>query len=417
MAAVGVIYVSAMARRAAVQTPRLLLLTPDMPPERGGIQAIVAGLLPQLSGFEVRVVALDSPGADEYDREHTSDVRRVRAAPRLGPGRNVALNAAAFAEGARFRPHVTLCMHIVAAPAAAILRAPWAVYFHANEILGKPRLSKFAGERADASIVVSGYTRELLARAGANNARLHAIPPGVELPSGGGGGGDRAAVPRAAGGGDGSPRRPTIVTVSRLSVAYKGHDVMLRALPLIRERVPDVLWAVIGDGPLRERLEADVRAAGLDRAVSFLGAVSDEERDAWLGAGDVFAMPSRLPAGAHPGSQAAEGAGKQAGEGFGIVYLEAAARGVPVVAGNVGGALDSVADGETGLLVDPLDERAVAEAVCSLLLDPGLAARLGAAGAERARRFAWPEIGARVQELLLELTARGRGGARGGGRG
>jgi phosphatidylinositol alpha-1,6-mannosyltransferase len=110
-------------------------------------------------------------------------------------------------------------------------------------------------------------------------------------------------------------------------------------------------------------------------------------------------MPSRLPA---------DGL---AGEGFGIVYLEAAAHGVPVVAGNVAGALDAVADGESGLLVDPTDSRAVAGALSSLLLDGELATRLGRAGAERAKRFAWPSIAARLEAVLLDLVAHQRGGA------
>jgi phosphatidylinositol alpha-1,6-mannosyltransferase len=391
-----VIYVSPMPRGGAGQTPRLLVLTPDMPPERGGIQALVAGLLPELNAFRTRVVALDSAGARAYDREHGLDVKRVRASPRLGPARNLVLNAVGLTQAFAFRPAVILCMHIVATPAALAQPAPWAVYFHANEILGKPRLAALAGQRADASIVVSAYTRELLAGAGADRARVHTIPPGVELPHARG----AADAPRrptslAAADADGQ-RRPTIVTVSRLSAQYKGHDVMLAALPLVRERVPDVIWVVLGDGPLRERLQAQVRAAGLGDAVLFLGGVSDDERDAWLAAGDVFAMPSRLPG------------GSEAGEGFGIVFLEAAARGVPIVAGNVGGARDAVADGETGLLVDPEDERAVADAISSLLLDRDLAKRLGAAGAARARSFAWSEIGAQVQALLLELAGGGR---------
>ena len=89
-----------------------------------------------------------------------------------------------------------------------------------------------------------------------------------------------------------------------------------------------------------------------------------------------------------------------AGEGFGIVYLEADAYGKPVVAGNVGGALDSVVDGETGLLVDPSDHVAVAEALTRLLLDRDLAAQLGGAGARRAQEFAWPLICERVGDVL-----------------
>jgi phosphatidylinositol alpha-1,6-mannosyltransferase len=163
-------------------------------------------------------------------------------------------------------------------------------------------------------------------------------------------------------------------------------------MPLIRARVPDAHWVVVGDGPLRAQLEGLAAAHGLDGAVRFVGQVSDAERDRWLERADVFAMPSRLRSG---------GSG---GEGFGIAYLEAAAHGLPVVAGNVAGALDSVVDRKTGLLVDPGDHIAVADAVSALLLDPGWAADLGRAGAVRARRFAWPTIAGRVEDLLLRVA-------------
>jgi phosphatidylinositol alpha-1,6-mannosyltransferase len=104
-------------------------------------------------------------------------------------------------------------------------------------------------------------------------------------------------------------------------------------------------------------------------------------------------MPSRLPARG------------LAGEGFGIVYLEANARGLPVVAGGVAGALDAVVDGETGLLVDAGDHFAVAEAVSSLLLDPDRARAIGEAGVQHARRFTWPEIAGRVEELCKQVAA------------
>jgi phosphatidylinositol alpha-1,6-mannosyltransferase len=107
-------------------------------------------------------------------------------------------------------------------------------------------------------------------------------------------------------------------------------------------------------------------------------------------------MPSRLPGGGF------------AGAGFGIAYLEAAARGVPALAGNAGGAVDAVIDGETGLLVDPTDPAAVAAGLVRLLGDRELARRLGAAAAARAQAFAWPVICARVEALLLELAARRR---------
>jgi phosphatidylinositol alpha-1,6-mannosyltransferase len=339
-----------------------------------------------IAGFETSVVALDCAGAREFDARAGLAVRRVPTDARLGGARNVALNAFALLEALRFRPDVTLSVHLVASPAAAAIRRVLGTrtvqYFHANEIGGKPRLAAFATREADVVIAVSSYTAGLIAATRAAQIAMRLIPPGVDLPSN----------PRPL-----PAERPTVVTVARLTHHYKGHDVLLRSLVLVRERVPDVELVVIGDGPLRAELEGLARSLGVADAVRFLGAVSDEERNLWLRRADVFAMPSRLPG---------EGL---AGEGFGIVFMEAAAYGKPVVAGNVGGALDAVLDGQTGLLVDPTDPPAVAEAIARLLLDEELAHRLGGAGAQRAPSFAWPAIVKRVEAVLLEQLERGAG--------
>src|SRR5207244_8070422 len=139
------------------------------------------------------------------------------------------------------------------------------------------------------------------------------------------------------------------LTIARLEERYKGHDVMVRALALVRAKVPGARWVVIGEGSLRPAIEQLARAYGLGEAILFVGAVPDEQRALWLRRAEVVAMPSRVPAGGY------------AGEGFGISLLEAGAYGKPVLAGNVGGALDSVLDGGTGLLVDPGTHVAVPE--------------------------------------------------------
>lgn len=370
---------------ASARAVRVLVLTPDFPPARGGIQALMGGLVAAMENVSSRVVTLDSPGSREFDASWGGAIHRVRSPARLGSARNLPLNAAALVQARSFRPDVLLSAHIVTSPAAAVLRrtlgVPGALYFHANEVLGKPRLAAWAARHADISIAVSSYTEGLLREVGAPTGSLLRIPPGVDLP-------ERAGAERSA--------RPTVLTVSRLNDSYKGHDVLLEALVAVRERVPDVEWVVLGDGPLRPALQAQAQRAGLGSSTRFLGGVDDAERDAWLDRAHVFAMPSRLPGGG------------LAGEGFGIVFLEAGAHGTPVVAGNVGGAVDAVDDGETGLLVDPADPRAVAAAVTSLLLDPDRARRMGAAARERARTFAWPVIAARVERALLELAETGR---------
>ena len=369
--------------RAAVRTtrarPRLLILTPDFPPDHGGVQALVHGLAHALTGFEREVVTLDTPGARRFDSGARFATRRVHAPIGGRPARMLSLNAAGLRRALRFRPDVTLSAHVIASPAAEAVRrllgGSTAQYFHANEILGKPRLSAFAAARADVVIAVSAYTASLIAATGVSPTDLKLIPPGVDLPC------DPGALPAA---------RPTVLTIAQLKHSYKGHDVLIRALADVRARVPDVEWVVIGEGPLRPSLEQLASSCGLADAARFLGEVSDEERNAWLRRADVFAMPSRL-----------------AGEGFGIVYLEASAYGRPIVAGNVAGALDAVADGVSGLLVDPTDPVAVGEAVTRLLLDRELAGRLGRAGAARARSFAWPVIAGRVEAALLEAAATG----------
>jgi phosphatidylinositol alpha-1,6-mannosyltransferase len=370
------------------ERPRVLLVTPDFPPAPGGIQVVAERLASGMAALDTEVVAPLSPGAEQFDAASELRVHRVRFGTSLRGGDNALLNVAALAQALRFRPHLTLSMHIVASPAAAAIRratgAPTVQYFHAEEIGAKARLAAFAAREADASIAVSDYTAGLVAAAGGRRERVTVIANGTDLPR------DAASL---------QSERPTIVTIARIEERYKGHDTMVRALALVLAKVPDARWVVIGDGSLRAGIEALARSYGVAESVSFLGAVSDEQRDAWLARASLLAMPSRLPAGGF------------AGEGFGIVYLEAGAYCKPVVAGNVGGAPDAVLDGETGLLVDPLDPLAVAEAIVTLLRDERLAQRLGAAGRARATELSWPHVAARVQRLLLDQLEGASGAA------
>ncbi len=157
--------------------------------------------------------------------------------------------------------------------------------------------------------------------------------------------------------------------------------------------MPAATLEVVGDGPLRPFLEQLARELGVASVTTFYGTVTDAQRDAILSRASVFAMPSRI-----------EGGG--AGEGFGIVYMEAGARGLPVVAGNVGGALDAIIDGETGLLVDPESAEVVADALIALLHDPERGRRMGRAGWERARSLSWDRTASEVEALLCEVTGK-----------
>ena len=363
------------------RNPDALVLTPDFAPDPGGIQVLMRRLVEELDQVDPTVVTLASPRAAEFDAGFEAEVRRVRY--RGARRRRVAiarLNAAGIAAALGSRPGVVISGHAVTAPACtAIRRATGAgtlQYVHGDEFRTRPRLLRFAVRRADAVIAVSAHAKAMTLDAGGSPERVHLIHPGVDVPP-----------PRQRT----RAERPTVVTVARLSERYKGHDQMLRSLPLIRDRVPEVRWAVIGDGPLRSELEAMAGSLQVADAVEFLGELPDTERDALLDSAHAFAMPSRLPAG---------GVG---GEGFGIAYLEAGAHGLPVVAGAVGGALDAVVDDETGLLVDPGDHVALADAIAGLLLDPQRAAALGEAGSRRARELSWRRHARLVENVLRDI--------------
>jgi phosphatidylinositol alpha-1,6-mannosyltransferase len=361
---------------------RVLVLTPDFPPARGGIQVLVHRLVAHAGGLDSRVIAAHCAGAEQFDEAGGLEVQRVG---RRLPARKLqlaALNAVVVRAAVAFRPQVVLSMHIVTSPGAWLsrlaIKVPVVQYLYADEAPASPWLTRFAMRRAQAVVAISAHTRTLALRAGAHPDRVHLIPPGTDLP-------ERQAPPASG--------PPTVLSVARLDDRYKGHDVLIEAMRRVKERVPDARCVVVGEGSLRGELEAKAERDGVD--VRFVGAVSDPDRDAWFARAHVFAMPSRLPVGG-------------GGEGFGIVFMEAAAHGLPVVAGGVGGALDAVVDGETGLLVDPTDPAAVARAIGDLLLDPDRAEALGRAAAERARGFAWPRIAARVEDLLEEVAAAAR---------
>jgi phosphatidylinositol alpha-1,6-mannosyltransferase len=373
----------------ATECRRLLLICPDFPPTPGGIQLTMDRVATLLKSFTVDVVTRRVEGYADFDRSRGISVMRAPRA-RTRTLDLALLNGWAVAAALRRRPDVVLNGHIVTTPAAAVIRrllgAPSCLYLWADEVERRPRLGAFALREAAATVAVSRNTRKLALAHGADPGEVRFIPPGVD--------------PSVSSRGRTSPR-PTIVTVARLQHRFKGHDVLVPALERVRARVPDVEWVVIGDGPLRPELERMIGRSGLNGHVRLAGSVDDEERDALLASAHVFAMPSSLPA-------------ESGAEGTGIVFLEASTRGLPVVASRTtgpgadraeGGA-DVVIDGETGLLVDPRDPDAVADALVELLEDPVRAERMGRAGARHAARFAWPEIAARVEELLLGLETR-----------
>jgi phosphatidylinositol alpha-1,6-mannosyltransferase len=360
---------------------RAFVLTPDYPPTVGGIQTLLSQIVAHATTLEPTVLTLHHPDASAHDAAQPYAVHRAADGRLPHQARMAVLNAAAVRLGRRLRPDVVLSGHVTCGPAAAMLHRrfgiPYVQYLHANEIGGRPGLTRFAGQRAARVIAVSRYTATEAAAIGITPERIVVIPPGTE---------PRPAALRVP------AERPTMVTVARMKDAYKGHDILLDALPAVRAAVPDVHWVIIGDGPLRPQLEARAATEGLASSVTFLGRAPDAERDRWLDSAWVLANPSRLPG------------GNLMGEGFGIVFTEASARGLPVVAGNVAGALDAVAHDRSGLLVDPTDPAAVADALIRVLTDRPLGERLSQGGRDFAAGIAWPLIARRVEAELAHAA-------------
>jgi phosphatidylinositol alpha-1,6-mannosyltransferase len=180
-----------------------------------------------------------------------------------------------------------------------------------------------------------------------------------------------------------------VLTVGR-RVERPGHDLVIRALTALEEQ--SVRYVIAGTGPEEGRLRRLVEALGVRDRVLFTGHVPDEDLPGLYAACDVFVMPSRA-LGARDGI-----------EGFGTVFLEAGACAKPVIGGWSGGVSEAVEDGVTGLLVDPHDPEALAEALRRLLRDPELRRRMGEAGRTRAERMeaAWAEAVRRVWSEALE---------------
>jgi len=187
-----------------------------------------------------------------------------------------------------------------------------------------------------------------------------------------------------------------LLSVARLAELYKGHDTLIRVLPLVRARCPGTRLRVAGDGPLREYLHRIAKSVGVDDAVEFLGEVADDSLPELYRTSDAFVLMSR------------ESPSKGGAEGFGIVCLEAAACEKPVVAGRSGGLVDAVEDGVTGILVDPEDPAAVAEALIAVLSDSALAERMGQAGRERVlARFTWEKVIGDARRVFEEAVGKG----------
>jgi phosphatidyl-myo-inositol dimannoside synthase len=298
------------------------------------------------------------------------------------------LFAAALAGCLRAGPRLIVSSHLNFGPAARLLRKLFGIRYVlvAHGIDAHPRLSNqrlCALREADAVWVVSQWTKQRVMALGVPESRISVLPNTVPERTFEPGARDPALMQRYGIAAD----EKVILTVARLDAqeGYKGYDKVLRALPAVIRAVGKVRHLVVGKGGDAERLKALARDLGLEDRLTLCGFVPDASLAAHYRLADVFAMPSL-------------------GEGFGIVFLEAMASGVPVLGGNRDGTVDALAGGELGSLVDPEDIEDLGAALVDLLQGRGPAwwFEPDALRAECLRRFGH---GAFLQHLRAALAA------------
>ena len=371
-----------------------LLVTNDFPPKIGGIQSLLWEWWRRLPPESFAVLTSPYEGAAEFDAAQAFEVRRTREPVLLPhPWMVRRIEQMAREVGAEL---IVLDPALPLGVVGPSLSLPYDVVLHGAEVTVPGRLPvsrQLLGHvlrRARHVIAAGGYPAAEGERAAGRSLPVTVVPPGVDT--------DRfrpldAAQRRVAREHFDLPVDGEIVVgISRL-VPRKGFDTAIRAAALLRQSRPDLLLVIAGAGRDADRLRA--LAESLAAPVRFLGRVPHDDLPLLYGCADVSTMLCRN-----------RWAGLEQ-EGFGIVFLEAAACGVPQVAGDSGGAAEAVADGESGIVVRRPDEpREAADAIERLLADPDLRARMGVAGRERAvREFSYDVLSHRLGIALGALTA------------
>ena len=369
---------------------KTLVVTNDFPPRQGGIQSYVHELARRQPPDSIVVYASDHEGSAHFDAQEPFPVIRhptgLLVPTPAARRRTVAALRGYGATTVWFGASAPLGLLAPALRRAGAQRvvasthgheAGWAMLPAARQTL------RAIGRNCDVVTYITRYTRDRMASALGSHPVLRQLAPGVDVET------FRPDI-------DGArvranyalSDRPLIVCVSRL-VKRKGQDLLIEALPAVRSAVPDAALLLVGAGPYEQGLRALAREHRVAEHVVFAGGVPYRDLPGHFRAGDVFAMPCRT---------------RRRGldvEGLGMVYLEASAAGLPVVAGDSGGAPEAVREGETGYVVGGRDRDALIARLVALLDDAALRERLATAGrAWVEREWTWELRAAQLHDLL-----------------
>jgi len=395
----------------------ILFLVPDLFGPPGGIARycrLVAQALGE-SNVAVHIIALMDQPYDAARLLQATDVvapLNFAAGATYTPcgGSRTAFIRQAVRQTLQTRPGLILTGHVNLAPLgwalARLARAPMATFAYGIDAWAPlSRTRRLALQRSARVIAISRYTADRAVQANAlDPARLRVLHncldpqfersqashrPGYapEFPPVAPSSSEFSRVP---------PDRPaeghglSLLTVARMSLAeqYKGHDMVLHAMPELLRRFPGLRYDIIGDGDARPGLQALAQQLGVAQAVHFHGVVPEAALRDHYARASLFIMPSRA-------------------EGFGFVFLEAMTYGLPVIGGNVDATPEVVVHGETGLLVDPTSPAQIADAVTALLDNADLRHRMSLAAQRRVKEhFSFPQFRRQFLSILGELDSR-----------
>ena len=374
---------------------RILLVTNDLGPHAGGIETFILGLLEQLDGFQIVIYTSSQTGSEDFDKALTTNTaaivirdkssvlipspwvnRRVRKVMKEYQSEIIWFGAT--------MPLAWMSGLLKRSGAKRIVALT-----HGHEVWWAKLppfkwIFKYSTRSIDVLTYLGQFTRRAMAPAVSSKTLMVQIAPGIPIDH---------FVPAVKSQSlireldlEG---KQVIVCVGRL-VHRKGQDKLLEALPQILLQHPDVVLLFVGVGPRRKKLDQLVQKFGLAPYVRFIGRVKYDSLPQYFQLADLFVMPSRSRL-----------AGLEV-EGLGIVYLEASACGVAVVAGASGGAPDAVIQGVTGDVVDGTNVAEIANAINELLDHPMKLKAMGLAGREwTEERWSWQIWGERFKELLI----------------
>jgi phosphatidylinositol alpha-1,6-mannosyltransferase len=359
-------------------TPRILYLVPDLFGPPSGIARYCRMVCRALTESGHRITAISLLDNSQARREARSTLPDLDYRP-CGGRRSVFVQRALRAM--RLRPDLILIGHphfsYLGWLLSKLTGAPYVVFVYGVDVWAPLSPSRRWGlQKADSVIAISCFTAERAEEAnGVDADGIHILyncldprfvrPPGFN-----------------------KPVQRSLLSVGRLIIdeQSKGLDYVIRAMPALLKKYPDLVYNVVGDGDNRKILEALAAQEGVSQAVCFHGFVSDEEVARRYGEASIFIMPSRR-------------------EGFGFVFIEAMTYGTPAIGGNVDATPEVIVNGETGYTVDPTSVDEIISAVSSLLDDGALRERMGQAAARHVEeKFGFPRFKQTLLSYLAELA-------------